>query len=156
MTLSVDILLNRAIQERVATALETQIAEDGADAFTVSYVFTVEDFGAGWTQDIQGPDGYRGKVVAVTLTDVVEAFVGTTSVGPVQVGDQGGNDNEYAVSEEPKATLSIADATESLGLLEGLVGTIVAGDDILVTGPINVGGTITGQATVTVTIRYFI
>ena len=156
MTLSVDILLNRAIQERIATALETQIAEDGADGFTVSYVFTVEDFGAGWVQDIQSPTGYRGKVVSVQLTDVVEAFVGTTSVGPVEIGEQGGDADGYAFSEQPNATLSIADATENLGILEGVIGVIPAKDDILVTGPINVGGTITGQATVTVTIKYFI
>lgn len=156
MTLSVDILLDRAIKERVAAALETQIAEDGADGFTVTYVFTVEDFGAGWTQDIQSPAGYRGKVVSVGLTDVTEAFVGTTSTGPVLVGEQGGDDNGYAFSEEPKATLSIADATENLGVLEGVIGVIPAADDILITGPINVGGAITGQATVSVTIKYFI
>ena len=156
MSLTPQILLDRAIQERIATALETQISEEGADAFTVSYVFTVEDFGTTWTQDIQGPDGYRGKVVAVTLTDVTEAFVGTTSTGPVQVGLQGGNADDIAISEEPKATLSIADATESLALIPGLIGVIADGDDILVTGPINVGGSITGQCTVTVTIKYFI
>jgi len=156
MTLSVDILLDRAIQERVAAALETQPAQEGGDGFTVSYVFTVEDFGAGWTQDIKSPVGYRGKVVNVQLTDVTEAFVGTTSTGPVHVGIQGGDADAYSISEEPKATLSIADATESLAVIDGVVGLIPADDDILVTGPINVGGAITGQCTVTVTIKYFV
>jgi len=155
MTLSVDILLNRAIQERVAAALETQPAEDGGGAFTVTYILPAKDFGAGWTEDINSPAGFRGKVMAVTLYDVTEAFVGTTSTGPVQIGIQGGDADAYAISEEPNATLSIADGSEALSVREGVVGTIPADDAILVTGLINVGGAITGIATVAVTIRYF-
>ncbi len=158
MTLSVDILLNRAIQERIATALETQIAEDGADGFTVTYMFTVEDCGGGsdWTQDIQAPTGYRGKVVAVTIIDVFEAFVGTTSTGPLDVGIQAGDQDAYAISEQVSATLSVADATEALSVKEGVVGTIPSAKDLIITYNKNVGGSITGQATFLVTIKYFI
>jgi len=54
------------------------------------------------------------------------------------------------------ATLSIANATENLSVRMGVVGVIPAADDILVTGPINVGGAITGICDVTVTIKYFV
>lgn len=152
-SLSPNILLDRAIQERVATALESQPAEDGGDAFSITYVFPGVDFGAGWTEDIQSPAGFRGTVVGVNIYDVTEAFVGTTSIGPVEIGIQGGDADAYAISEEP--TTLATDAAEALPVREGIVGTIPAADDVLVTGPINVGGSITGIATVAVTIRYF-
>lgn len=155
MTLSIDILIDRAIQERIAAALETQPAEDGADGFTVTYIFTVEDFGDGWTQDIKGPAGLRGKVVHISLYDVTETFIGTTSAGPVQVGDQGGNDTEYAISEAITKTLQ-SGVPEALSAREGLVGTVVAGDDLIVTGVQNIGGSVAGKATVALTIKYFI
>jgi len=155
-SLSPNILLDRAIQERIATALETYPAQVGAGGFTVSYVFPAKDFGAGWTEDIQSPAGLRGKVMNVVLTNVTEAFVGTTSVGPVLVGIQGGDADAYAISEAMTATLSIANATENLSVRMGVVGVIPAADDILVTGPINVGGAITGICDVTVTIKYFV
>ena len=82
--------------------------------------------------------------------------MGTTSTGPVHVGVQGGDADAYAISEEPTATLSIADGSESLSVRDGVVGTIPANEDILVTGLINVGGAITGIATVAVTIKYFV
>ncbi len=154
MALQTDILLERAIQERIATALETQPSEEGADGFTVTYIFPGVDFGAGWTSDIQTPTGYRGKVVGVSLYDTTEAFVGTTSRGPVQIGIQGGDANAYAETEQP-ITLGV-DAAEALQVHEGVIGVIPAADDVLVTGPINVGGSITGICTVTVTIQYFI
>ncbi len=154
MTLSVDILLDRAIQERIATALETQPSEVGGDGFTVTYIFPAVDFGAGWTEDIQTPAGYRGKVLNVELYDVTEAFVGTTSIGPVHVGIQGGDADAYAISEEPTTT-GVA-GTEALSVRDGIIGTIPAADDVLVTGLINVGGAITGIATVAVTIKYFV
>lgn len=153
-SLSPNILLDRSIQERIATALETQPAQDGGDGFTITYIFPAVDFGAGWTEDIQSPTGFRGKVVGVNIYDVTEAFVGTTSIGPVEVGIQGGDADAYSISEEP-TTLAI-DAAEALPVREGVVGTIPAADDVLVTGPINVGGAITGIATVAVTINYFV
>lgn len=155
MALQTDILLERAIQERIATALETQIAEEGADAFTVTYIFTVEDLGAGWTQDIQSPTGYRGKVVSINMYDIVEAFVGTTSIGPVLLGLQSGGDTDaFARSEEP--TNLALDASVNLPVHEGVTGVIPSATNILVTGPINVGGSITGQATVALAIKYFV
>ena len=155
MTLSVDILLDRAIQERVATALETQPAEVGAGGYTVTYIFVAEDFGDGWTEDIQSPAGLRGKVMAISLYDVTEQFVGTTSAGPVHVGIQGGDADAYAISEGITQTLN-TDVPETLSVKEGVVGTIPAGDDILVTGVQNVGGTPAGICSVAVTIKYFV
>ncbi len=153
MALTTDILLERAIQERIVTALETQPAEEGGNSFTITYVFPAVDFGAGWTEDIQGP-ALRGIVKDINIYDVTEAFVGTTSIGPVQVGIQGGDANAYAESEEP--TTLATDAAASLEFRAGVIGTIPVDEDILVTGPINVGGAITGIATVSITIKYFV
>lgn len=153
MALQTDILLERAIQERIATALETQVSEEGADSFCVSYLLRTKDYGAGWTEDIQSARA-RGKVVAVSLIDTTEAFVGTTSIGPTSVGIQGGDDNAYSISEEGS---TIGDnVPETLESREGVIGTIPATDDLLITGAINVGGAITGIASVVLTIKYFV
>lgn len=154
MALQTDILLERAIQERIATALETQISEDGGDSFTVSYQFLDKDYGAGWVEDIQAPAGYRGKVVAVSLINTTEAFVGTTTIGPTSIGIQGGDDNAYSISELGR-TIALNEP-ETLESRDGVIGTIPDNEDILVTGAINVGGSITGIATVVLTIKYFI
>jgi len=153
MTLSVDKLLDRAIQERVATALETQPAEVGSDGFTVTYVFVAENFDTEWTEDIQSPAGYRGEVVAVNIYDVTEQFAGSTSIGYIVVGEQGGDEDGYAIC--PFFLATNVNEAEAVPPRKGVIGLIPANDDILVTGKAGVG-TPAGIATVAVTIRYFI
>jgi hypothetical protein len=153
----------RALMERVATAQEAiqaaQEVEAGAGAFAVTYVFPAKDFGAGnWTEDIQGPPGLRGLVKAISAYDITEAFNGSVTESRVEVGIQGGDADAYVISDdfvEGAGTAIAAGFTPAL--TAGVVGTIPAAEDLIVTGYApNDSGANEGIATIAVTISYFV
>ena len=126
------------------------------------------DFGAGsdtvrvLTPPTDGPDsttpgsGKRGRVVGVTIGNVTETFVGTTTGGRVLVGSSGDTDLYYATVA---ATLS--------GSAPAVAGSVFLPDDgsqidipagetaFTVTLQACVGGSITGIADVTLEILWF-
>lgn len=156
----------KSLLDRVADAQEAiQVAQEaiqvvaetgeGAGAFSVTYTFPLIDLDSGdVTRDIQGPAGLRGLVKEVNLYDVSELFTDDTTEARLDVGIQGGDDNAYAISGDV-GTLA-ADAGLSLALTAGVVGTIPAGEDILLTFVAPTGGTPEGIATWSVTISWFV
>lgn len=148
------------IQERIAVSNEAiQVANEtiaaAATAFQVTYTFPLIDLDTGdVTRDIQGPAGLRGTVVEVNLYDVSELFTDDTTEARLDVGIQGGDDNAYTITDDV-GTLG-ADAALSLGLTPGVVGTIPAAEDILLTFVAPTGGTPEGIATWSVTISWFV
>ncbi len=148
---SIDVALD-AIQ----TSQASIAASDGQGAFSVNYTFPAKDFGAGdWTEDIQGPAGFRGLVKAISIYDVTETFNGSVTESRVEVGIQAGDVDAYSISDD--FGLLAADAGLTPALTAGVVGTIPVGEDILVTGyaPDDAGAN-AGIATVVVTVSYFL
>ncbi len=155
---SAAILNDRAIQERIAVAHEAQLGgqpiHSGVDAFSITYVFPLKDFGAGnWTEDIEGVPGYRGTVKAVCIYVVTEVFSTDTLQARVEVGIQGGDVDAY-VDTADFGALAVAAALNP-ALTAGVVGTIPIGENIIVTGYAPTGGTPTGIASVALTIQYY-
>jgi hypothetical protein len=139
-------------QEAIQTAVESA---DGAGAFSVTYTFPLIDLDSGdVTADIQGPPGLRGLVKEINVYNVTEIFTDVTTEARVDVGIQGGDDNAYAISSD-LGTLAAA-AAIALTVTPGVVATIPAAEDILITFVAATGGTPTGIATFSVTINWFI
>jgi hypothetical protein len=143
-------------QEAIQVSQASQAASDGQGAFSVTYVFALADFGAGFTEDIQGPAGFRGLVKAVDIYEISEAFNGDTTAARLDIGIQAGDADAYVVSADiPDPTGT--GAALSLALTAGVVGTIPVGEDILLTGIApNDAGANTGICTLAVTISYFL
>lgn len=121
--------------------------------FDVTYTFPAKDFGAAtWTEVIESPPGFRGKVRAVSIYDVTEAFTDDTTESRVDVGISGDID-AFATSAD-LGTLGIA-ASDSPALTGGATLIIPANTTVHVTGTAPTGGTPAGIATVAVTIMYF-
>ena len=143
-------------QEAIQAAAEAAGTADGAGAFSVTYVFVDADFGAGFTEDIQGPTGLRGLVKSIDIYNVTEECNGDTTAARVDIGIQGGDADAYVISDDIPDPTAIG-AALNLGLTAGVVGTIPVGEDILVTGIApNDAGANTGIANVAVTINYFV
>lgn len=142
--------------EAIQVSQASIAASDGQGAFSVTYVFPAKDFGAGdWTEDIQGPTGFRGLVKAISIYDVTETFNGSVTESRVEVGIQGGDVDAYSISAD--FGLLAADAGLTPALTDGAVLTIPSADNILVTGyaPDDAGAN-AGIATVAVTVSYFL
>lgn len=122
--------------------------------FDVTYTFPAKDFGAGanWTEVIETPAGFRGKVRAITLYDVTEIFNEPTTPAYVYVGISGDTD-AYCTSASLGALA--ADASDSPALTAGATLIIPANNTVHVTGVAVTGTSPTGIATVAVTIMYF-
>jgi len=121
--------------------------------FVVTYTFPAKDFGAAtWTEVIETPPGFRGKVRAVTLYDVTEAFTDDTTEARVDVGISG--DIDAYVTSADLGTLAIA-ASDCPALTDGATRIIPANNTVHVTGTAPTGGTPAGIATTAVTIMYF-
>ncbi len=156
---SAAILNDRAIQERIAVALEAQLGglpiRAGQDAFCITYVFPAVDFGGGTkTEDINGIPGYRATVRDITLYDVTEVWSDTDS--EIDVGTQVADADGYVDGAEFGVLLAVNGAL-SVGVNPGVVGDVPltdAGQDLIVTMVTPTTGT-TGIATVAVTIQYF-
>ena len=122
--------------------------------FDVTYVFPAKDFGAGsnWTEVIESPPGFRGKVRAVTMYDVTEIFNAPTTPAYVYVGISG--DTDAFCTSASLGTLA-ATAADSPALTDGATNIIQQNTTIHVTGVAVTGTSPTGIATVAVTIQYF-
>jgi hypothetical protein len=148
---------NEAIQvaqEAIQVAQETVAAASGA-AFSVTYTFPLIDLDGGdVVRDIQGPAGLRGTVQEVNIFDCSETFTVVTTDARLDIGIQGGDDNAYAITDDVGALA--ADAAISLPLTAGVVGTIPAAEDLLLTFVAPTGGTPEGIATWAVTINWFV
>lgn len=152
----------RDIQTRIAVAseamqaaLEAANTEDGAGAFSVTYVFPAVDLSAGnVVEDIQGPPGLRGLVKAISVYNVTVTFNAVTTAARIDVGIQAGDTDAYVISAG-LGTLA-ADAALTPVLTAGVVGTLPIGEDALVTFVAPTGGTPAGTATFAITINYFL
>lgn len=121
--------------------------------FVVTYTFPAKDFGAAtWTEVIESPPGFRGKVRAVTLYDCTEAFTDDTTEARVDVGITG--DINAFVTSADLGVLAIA-ASDCPALTDGATRIIPANTTVHVTGTAPTGGTPAGIATTAVTIQYF-
>jgi len=121
--------------------------------FDITYIFPLKDFGAAtWTEVIESPPGFRGKVRAITVYDVTEIFNADTTPANVQVGISGDTD-AFAIGAS-LGLLGVA-ASDSSALTDGATHIIEPSTTIHVTGIAPTGGTETGIATTAVTIQYF-
>ena len=122
--------------------------------FDVTYVLPAKDFGAGanWTEVIESPPGFYGRVRAITMYDVTEIFNEPTTPAYVYVGITG--DTDAFCTSASLGTLA-ADASDSPVLTDGATHTIPPNTTIHVTGVAVTGTTPTGIATTAVTIQYF-
>ncbi len=121
--------------------------------FDVTYIFPAKDFGAAtWTEIIETPPGFRGKVRAITLYDVTETFNAVTTPANVQVGINGDTD-AFAIGAS--LGLLASAASDSSVLTDGATHIIQPSTTVHVTGIAPTGGTETGIATTAVTIQYF-
>lgn len=122
--------------------------------FSITYTFPAKDFGAGsnWTEVIESPLGFRGKVRDITLYDVIEVFNEPTTPAYVWVGING--DTDAFCTSASLGTLA-QDASDSPALTRGATHIISPNTTIHVTGVAVTGASPTGIATVAVTIQYF-
>lgn len=150
------ILKERAIQERIATAIEAQLGgtpiRGGVDAFSITYVFPAVDLGGGAkTERIEGVEGFRGTVRDICYYDCTEVFSDTDV--ETDVGINGGDTDAYINGADMGVALAVGGSV-SVDLTAGVTGTIPVGEDILVSMSTPTTGT-TGIANVAVTIQYF-
>ncbi len=120
--------------------------------YDVTYVLPAKDYGAGWTEVVVSPPGFRGRVRAITVYDTTEAFTTDTTPGYCYVGISG-NTDLYALSGG-FATTAI-DASLSPAVTMGATPTIQPGTTMHFTGVAPTGGTPAGIATTAITIQYF-
>lgn len=150
---SLDIQIDRAIQDRIATAQEARLRADGEGAFSVTYKFIAKDYGADSTEVIAPPPGLRGEIKELNLYDVSEIFNLTTVAANVLVGTAADTD-AYATSAV-FGTLA-QDAAESFALTDGITTVLPIDTDILVSFNASDNGTPTGIASTSLTINYFV
>jgi hypothetical protein len=132
------------------------------------YLFQAVDFGGGsdLTEVIMppkdGPDtttagsGRRGRVVGVSLFNISETFVGTTSGAAIQVGDGSDADLYFDTGNTTLAGSSPAINTGLWMPDDGSKVDIPAGETaVTITFVATVGGSVTGIADVLVEIEWF-
>ena len=121
--------------------------------FCVTYVFIDKDFDADWTELIESPAGFRGRIRSLDIYDVTETFNSVTTEANIIIG-LSGDTNAYGTSSSIGDLA--ADATDSLVLTDGVTLMIPPSTTIIVTGVAPTGGSPdTGIATIAVTIQYF-
>jgi len=120
--------------------------------FNITYVLPAVDYGSGFTEVIETPAGFRGKVRAVSLYNVTEQFTAVTTPAYCYVGISGDTD-AFCTS----ASLGVLDADEAdnPALTDGATLIIPANTTVHVTGVAPTGGTPAGIATTAVTIQFF-
>lgn len=149
----------RTLLERIAVAeeasqvaLEAANTADGAGAFSVTYIFPAADWGADFTEIINTPAGFRGKVKSIMIYDVTEIFSAVGSDARVDIGD-GADADAFALSAGLGTTG--VDASAAPAVTDGIIGTIPSADIVTITG-VAAGTPGTGIATLAVTINYFV
>jgi len=158
---SAGILKERAIQERIATAVEAQLGgspvRGGVNAFSITYIFPSVNFGTGnKTEVIEAVPGYRSNVMAVTLFEVTEAFNGSVTEARIDIGDGVDADEFILTADFGDGDVGIA-GTLSPVLTVGDDAIIPVGQSITVTcvAP-NDAGANTGIGSVAVTLQYYL
>jgi hypothetical protein len=127
--------------------------QDLEDApFVVTYVLPLTDYGAGFTEVIETPPGFRGVVRAITLYNVTELFTAVTTPAYCYVGVSG--DTDAFVTSAGLGTLAV-DAADSPALTDGATHIIQPNTTVHVTGVAPTGGTPAGICTTGVTIQFF-
>jgi hypothetical protein len=121
--------------------------------FCVTYVLPSTDYGAGFTEVIETPPGFRGKVRSIDLYNVTELFTAVTTPAYCYVGISG--DTDAFCTSASLGTLAV-DAADSPLLADGATHIIPANTTVHVTGVAPTGGTPAGIATTAVTILYFL
>ncbi len=128
----------------------------------LSYTFTVVDFGTGsdHTQAIpvpqSGSQGRSGRVTDIVISDVLEDFLGDTTDAGIQVGDGTDADKYYDTGLVLAEAVDVSD-NESLWLVDdgSKVDIELARSTLTVTFVQSVGGSIAGQADVTVWVDWY-
>jgi len=140
------------VERRLIDALET-MAGDGRGAYTETYLFQAQDFGAGnATEVIRGPAGKTGVVRSVSLFNVTEAFNSVTTSARVDIGD--GSDADGYARTNDFSDLAVG-AAESHTVIEGVLGNELPGNtNITLTFVAPTGGTPTGIADVQVAVTW--
>jgi hypothetical protein len=110
------------------------------------------DYGNGFTEVIESPPGFRGKVRAISLYNVTEAFTAVTTPAYCYVGISG--DTDAFCLSAGLGTTAIG-AADSPALTDGATHIIQPGTTIHVTGVAPTGGTPAGVCDTAVTIQYF-
>lgn len=155
---SLDIQIDRAIQERIATAEELRLRSDGKGAFSVSYTFGTKavpiDFGASGSDLIAPPAGLRGAIKSIDVYDCTETFNKDTGDGAVILIGTAADTNKFGTSAA-LGTLASA-AGVNLAVTDGVTPVLPADADILVSFIQSDHGTPAGKAVVTVTINFFV
>lgn len=121
--------------------------------FCITYVFPAKDFGAGnWTEIVESPAGFRGRVRAVFLYDITETFNSVTTEAILNIGTAADADL-YGTTGNLGDLAS--DTSDAPALADGITLLIAESTSIQVQGIAPTGGVPTGIATVAVTIQYF-
>ena len=121
--------------------------------FSVTYTFEASDWGANFTEVIEPPAGFRGKVKAIDIYNISETFNSVTLNARVEVGISGGDVDAHAISDDIPDTA--ANAAFSAVITDGILPIIAEGTNILIGGIASTGGTPAGIGTLSVTIQYF-
>jgi len=154
---SAAIITDRAIQERIATSVEAQLGGtplySEVDAFTITYIFPAQDVGAGTkTELIEGVEGFRGTVRAITVYECTELYSGDDAY--VDIGIAAGNLDAYIDGADFGVALAVGGSL-TLDLTAGVTGTIPVGENIACTFATPDTGS-DGIATYAVTIQYYL
>ena len=124
-----------------------------ADApFSVTYVLPSTDYGAGFTEVIETPPGFRGVVRNVSLYNVTEQFTAVTTPAYCYVGISG--DTDAFVTSASLGVLDVDEADNPV-LSDGATKYIQPNTTVHVTGVAPTGGTAAGICTTAVTIQFF-
>lgn len=153
MSTSVDIQLDRDIQDRIAVAEEARLRADGKGAFSVTYKFVARDFGTTTVELVAPPAGLRGEIKDLNLYDVSEVF-NKTSVGAVVNIGTAADPDAYAISANLEVLAQ--DAAEDFALTDGVTTVLPADTDFQVQFVMSDHATSTGIASVSLTINYFL
>lgn len=129
-----------------------QLVELDDAPFSVTYVLPLTDYGAGFTEVIETPPGFRGIVRAISLYNVTELFTAVTTPAYCYVGISG--DTDAFCTSASLGTLAV-DAADSPALTKGATHVIQPNTTVHVTGVAPTGGTPAGIATTAVTIQFF-
>ncbi len=130
----------------------------------LQYLFEGVDFGAGdSTETIEAPDAgdvsgaqeRSGRVVAVLISGVTEAFTQTTTAGAVQVGDGSDADAYFDTGLNLGSGLTIDESVKYFPDDGSQSDIPLDADDVTVTFVAPTGGTPAGIGDVTVVIDWF-
>ena len=118
-----------------------------------TFTYEQHDFGAGGdTKEIVGPNGFRGQIVDILLSDVTEGFTNNTAEGAIQAGVSGAADKFANFGLGTTAAGTGDAASRNTGDLKG--GVLADDETLLVTFVAPNGGTPAGIADVQVIVAW--